>query len=183
MQARAASQRLKAQASSHARKHELLTRAAITGAPRTRRTPRSILLLHLNPPPPPPPPPPLASLLWAGGWCTVLAPALGLPASWSALSLVCYMLVVAVWRHPTAISIAWSGLQLVAQGGMPRDLDSLVAEVKTLLCLLVALHCFQDLLERLSRHWWMHAHVWSMGEGVGHAIGRFECRPLTRRLT
>ena len=45
------------------------------------------------------------------------------------------MLVVAVWRHPTAISIAWSGLQLVAQGGMPRDLDSLVAEVKTLLCL------------------------------------------------
>ena len=80
-------------------------------------------------------------------------------------SLLFDMLVVAVWRHPTAISIAWSGLQLVAQGGMPRDLDSLVAEVKTLLCLLVALHCFQDLLERLSRHWWMHAHVWSMGEG------------------
>ena len=97
-------------------------------------------------------------------------------------SLLFDMLVVAVWRHPAAISIAWSGLQLVAQGGMPRDLDSLVAEVKTLLCLLVALHCFQALLERLSRHWWMHAHVWSMGEGVGRAIGCFECR-LTRRLT
>ena len=94
---------------------------------------------------------PCASLLSAGGWCTVLAPALGLPASWSALSLVCYMLVVAVLRHPVAVSIAWSGLQLVAHGGMPRDLDSLVAEVKTLLCLLVALHCFEDLLERLGR--------------------------------
>ena len=104
----------------------------------------------LNPPPPPQSSSTSSSSssLWAGGWCTVLAPALGLPGSWSALSLVCYMLVVAVWRHPTAISIAWSGLQLVAQGSMPRDLNSLAAEVKTLLCLLVALHW--TLLPRLA---------------------------------
>ena len=182
MQARAASE---AESSSELTCTQIRTTNACCHHWRTAYTPDS----SLNPPPPPqssssstssssPCKPSL-------GWRVVHSPSSSSRLAGElerTLSLVCYMLVVAVWRHPTAISIAWSSLQLVAQGGMPRDLDSLVAEVKTLLCLLVALHCFQDLLERLSRHWWMHAHVWSMGEGVGRAIGCFECR-LTRRLT
>ena len=102
-----------------------------------------------------------------------IAPALGLSASWNARSLACYMLLVAIVRHPTTISIAWSGMQLAAQGGTPRGLDSLIVEANTLLCLLVALHCFQGLLERLSKHWWMHVDMGIMSEAARLAI-----RPL-----
>ena len=44
------------------------------------------------------------------------------------------------------------------------------------------LRCFQGLLERLGKCWWMCVDVGSVREGFGSAIGRFADR-LMRRLT
>ena len=129
--------------------------------------------------------PVLASLVWAVGWYALLAPALGLPTSWGWCSFALFTLLTTVVRRPKAISICWGLLQVATHqsGLVMRDMDSLLAEAQTLLCLLVALQCAQELIQRLGNILCRSHGTDGSGEAVAAALTRALTRALTPRVT
>ena len=68
-------------------------------------------------------------------------------------------------------------------GLVMRDMDSLLAEAQTLLCLLVALQCAQELIQRLGNILCRSHGTDGSGEAVAAALTRALTRALTPRVT
>ena len=94
-------------------------------------------------------------------------------------------MLTTVVRRPKAISIGWGLLQVATHQSalVMRDMDSLLAEAHTLLCLLVALQCAQELIQRLGNILCRSHGTDGSGEAVAAALTRALTRALTPRVT